>query len=397
MTELAKEVITPLNLHGNELRNVGGINGGTGGDIVMGDGTLKAFPFIPKKVSDLEEAETLATLDDINTALSNKQDVIPDLNIIKAQAEAGNKAAVIIQEGIGKERLTEEVQDSLDRADTALQEHQDLTPIISLIPEQASQENQLSDKQYVSEMVADFITRSVNDLLNYYRKNETYTRAEILALLGTVKQFTYESVAVLPTASADTMHKIYLVPSADPQAQNIKDEYITIDNGDTAIERYTWECIGSTAIDLSGYVTTADLNSALSLYTTTADLMVLLATKQDKLISGTNIKTINGDSVLGPGNIKFDANTVHRELKQAEYDALSDAEKNNGTVYFIKDAGGGDSVTFATGEKVSEVSITERASAGSKALMTSGGVKRAVEENQPGEISEQEIDDIIYS
>lgn len=58
-------------------------------------------------------------------------------------------------------------------------------------------------------------------------------------------------VTLLPTASANTLGKIYLIPSTDSQVQNIKDEYITIENGGA----YSWEKIGSTAIDLSGYAT----------------------------------------------------------------------------------------------------------------------------------------------
>lgn len=49
--------------------------------------------------------------------------------------------------------------------------------------------------------------------------------------------------------------------------------------------------IGSTGdIDLSGYATTAAMNTAL-------------AGKQDTLVSGTNIKTVNGKSLLGAGDI----------------------------------------------------------------------------------------------
>lgn len=127
-----------------------------------------------------------------------------------------------------------------------------------------------------------FITKSVSDLVNYYLKSDTYTKAEVQQLIAAIKQFTYQSVAELPTASASTMGIIYLVPSSDPQAQNIKDEFITIDNGSEAQTRYTWEQIGSTAIDLSGYVTTSALNTALANYTTTADLTTLLSGKADK-------------------------------------------------------------------------------------------------------------------
>ena len=46
---------------------------------------------------------------------------------------------------------------------------------------------------------------------------------------------------------------------------------------------------GDGEVDLSGYVTEAELN-----------------TKQDKLVSGTNIKTINGQSILGSGDINIE-------------------------------------------------------------------------------------------
>jgi len=42
-------------------------------------------------------------------------------------------------------------------------------------------------------------------------------------------------------------------------------------------------------------------------------------------------------------------NKKTRELTQAEYDALSTAEKNNGVIYFITDGAGGSSDTVLTG------------------------------------------------
>lgn len=143
---------------------------------------------------------------------------------------------------------------------------------------------------------AGYVTKSVNDLVNYYLKSETYTKTEVQTLINAVKQFTYEVVQTLPTATADTMHKIFLVPSADPQTQNVKDEYITIDNGIEAQTRYTWEQIGSTAIDLSGYVTTTALNTALADYTSTAALTLLLAGKQDTI---SDLSTIRSGAAAG--------------------------------------------------------------------------------------------------
>ena len=59
------------------------------------------------------------------------------------------------------------------------------------------------------------------------------------------------------TASNDTMHKIYLVPATGtPAAPNSYAEYITVRNGST----YSWEKIGDTATDLTGYVKTITVN-----------------------------------------------------------------------------------------------------------------------------------------
>ena len=71
----------------------------------------------------------------------------------------------------------------------------------------------------------------------------------------------------------------------------------------------------------------------------TGEINYLLEFKQDKLVSGTNIKTINGLSLLGSGNIAINGgeSTEHVNLTLTEYNNLSDAEKQNGKVYFITD------------------------------------------------------------
>lgn len=58
---------------------------------------------------------------------------------------------------------------------------------------------------------------------------------------------------------------------------------------------------------------------------------------QEPLVSGINIKTINGESVLGEGNIKIDIDNCdcpeHIMLTQAQYDALTSYKDN--ALYFI--------------------------------------------------------------
>ena len=65
-----------------------------------------------------------------------------------------------------------------------------------------------------------------------------------------------------------------------------------------------------------------------------------IASKQDTLVSGTNIKTINGNSILGEGNITIQGGegggSSVINLTQEEYDALT--EKDPTAIYNITDA-----------------------------------------------------------
>ena len=74
---------------------------------------------------------------------------------------------------------------------------------------------------------------------------------------------TYDVVVVttLPTADADTMHKIYL-KALDPAGPSgdIYEEYITLRTGTDPNYTYTWEKLGTTAASLEGYVKTVNIN-----------------------------------------------------------------------------------------------------------------------------------------
>lgn len=119
-----------------------------------------------------------------------------------------------------------------------------------------------------------FITNSVNNLVNYYLKNEVYTKQEVAELIGAIQQFHYEVVQELPQTGETNI--MYLVPKSTSQTNNVYDEYV-YSNG--------WEKIGDTEIDLTNYVTITMLNQALADYTTTANLTTLLNAKQDVIDS----------------------------------------------------------------------------------------------------------------
>ena len=97
-----------------------------------------------------------------------------------------------------------------------------------------------------------FITNTVNDLTNYYLKSETYTQTEVNNLIGQIKTISIEVVNELPTTGED--NKIYLVPK-EGTTQDIYNEYLWINN--------SWELIGSTQIDLTGYATETWVNNQI--------------------------------------------------------------------------------------------------------------------------------------
>ena len=177
-------------------------------------------------------------------------------------------------------------------------------------------------KTEVDALIANFITASVNNLVNYYLKSETYTRAEVQQLIDAVKQFTYVSVAELPTASADTMNKIYLVPSTNPQTKNVKDEFITISVTDQGTTTYSWEQIGTTTIDLSGYYTSqqtdaavsAALNTALADYSTTTQMNAAIATAIAAYYTKTEVDALIANFITASVN-----NLVNYYLKSETY------------------------------------------------------------------------------
>lgn len=146
--------------------------------------------------------------------------------------------------------------------------------------------------------VSSFITSSVNNLVNYYLKSETYTKQEVADLIGAINHFHFEIYPSLADVTTPASNVLYLI---GPQGAgtDLYEEYVY----PNSTQGFTK--IGDTSIDLSNYVTTQALNTALANYTTTTDLNTLLSGKQDTLVSGTNIKSFNDESILGTGNIDF--------------------------------------------------------------------------------------------
>lgn len=167
------------------------------------------------------------------------------------------------------------------------------------------------DDYYTKQEVDDKI-RDVSveiDLSNYYTKAETYNKQEIETKIAQVGGSSVTSV------NGQTGDVILNYVDVSVYNQHLGDIDTLWAVSDSLQENYN---------ELNSYV---------------GDVEALLLGTQDKLVSGTNIKTINGESVLGEGNIVINGGneTAHVNLTLTEYNNLSDAEKLNGKVYFITD------------------------------------------------------------
>ena len=129
------------------------------------------------------------------------------------------------------------------------------------------------------------------------------------------------------TASADTMYKIYLVPSADAAAGGYI-EYITIRTGEEGAYTYAWEAIGNTKVSLTGYVPTSTTIATIALdhNITVAELQTALKlgamAYADKASGSTTIQTIDSitmKEVTVAGNAAVTSKAADATLTKANY------------------------------------------------------------------------------
>jgi len=96
-----------------------------------------------------------------------------------------------------------------------------------------------------------FIKNTVDNLVEYYKKSETYTQTEVNNLIAAISSLNIEVVNSLPVSDI-SLTTIYLVPKpVGTGVSNIYDEWICLDKTTTPVK---WEKIGDTQIDLSNYV-----------------------------------------------------------------------------------------------------------------------------------------------
>ena len=129
--------------------------------------------------------------------------------------------------------------------------------------------------------------------------------------------------AELPTASADTYHKIYLKTATGSATQNVYKEYITVRSGNEGAYTYSWELIGDTAIDLTGYLKTVTVNGKA--YSNASGSSIDLGTVVNEIESG-NTEQLTATSNVTEGVNKVTITPVTATVTQAADTLSSDSE-----------------------------------------------------------------------
>lgn len=114
----------------------------------------------------------------------------------------------------------------------------------NLLDNHNNDENAHKDIRNMIPDVSEFITKTVNDLENYYLKSDTYSKEEINQRISEIPKFNIKVVNELPIANISSA-TLYLLKSGDEDS-NLYTEYIYA-NGE-------WEELGSQDVDLTDYV-----------------------------------------------------------------------------------------------------------------------------------------------
>ena len=180
--------------------------------------------------------------------------------------------------------------------------------------------------------VSNFITNTVDDLVNYYKRTETFTKQEVNNLISAITTMDIQVVQTLPVQDISTT-TIYLVPKTPTETNDAYDEYIYVSNA--------WEHIGSTEVDLTNYVTNTDYATAEKGGTIRVSNASGLGISNGNLYAVTKAyntyNSASGNMFIGKGTLEnvLIGKGLNRivTLTQQEYDAL--VTKDSNTYYYI--------------------------------------------------------------
>lgn len=274
------------------------------GDGVNVYSALKYANDIPTKLSELtndgDGTSNYATLKDVEDALAaatggeSASDVLLALSNHKADKTNPHEVTAA-QVGLGNVDNTSDANKPVSTAQqTALDAKQDKLTF-DTTPTAASTNPVTSGgiktaidaaKTAVEAEIPDvsgFITKAVSDLTNYYLKTEVDSKVtDLESKISAIPKFAIEVVEALPTTGISTT-TIYLLKTSTTETGNLYTEYIYVGTA--------WESLGTQTLDLSGYVTTAALNTALVSYAKTADVTAAISAALADYVTSATLAT----------------------------------------------------------------------------------------------------------
>ena len=290
-----------------------------------------------------QDISNLATKAELNA----KQDVISDLDSIRSGAAKGATALQTVPSGYATEQWVNEqgfLKEHQDISNLATKEElntkqdviSDLDTIRSGAALGATALQEVPDTYALKSEIPDISTKQ--DKLVSGENIKTVNGTSLLGSGNIVIEASAANVPTLQTTKqGTTSNYIYSSGKNDYYGviSNISNG-ITYSTDKASIETYKYYW-GSTSTNVYSYCT---LNAAT---TSQAGLMsasdktkldgIDLTTKQDTLVSGTNIKTINGTSLLGSGNISIDTNVdLSNYATKSELNAKQDVINDLDTI-----------------------------------------------------------------
>lgn len=237
-------------------------------------------------------AEVEALLDSAN----NKQDKIEDLDAIRSGAAAGASALQSIpSEYVTESELTAKgyattsaLSNKVDKVTGKGLSTEDFTTALKTKLESLSNYNDTEINNAVSRLqtqINTLVSGNANDAINSFN--------EIIAFLDGIKD-TQDLASIIASIEQQIASKQSTISDLDTIRAGAS-------KGATALQSYTEKYTGT--------ITGIKMNGASKGTSGVVDLGTVITAhqdisgKQDKLVSGTNIKTINGYSILGSGNL----------------------------------------------------------------------------------------------
>lgn len=185
--------------------------------------------------------------------------LISQVNVLKAETKKTIEQAKDATEKINE--VIKNVKSEIDESHNVITEIQNKSKEIDEKTTQNTKSIQ-TNRTDINKILSEYITKAVNDLQNYYLKEEIDEK------ISSIPKFSIEVVETFPTENISTT-TIYLVLTGE-ETDNIYTEYIYTDK---------WEKLGTQKIDLTNYYTISQITELLkkkasteSIPTKTSDL-----------------------------------------------------------------------------------------------------------------------------